>query len=79
MQYRLIQTPNGERLWLPFLAGAAIISAPLWLNNKCCNNQQPQYVQPIYPYPYPQYYPYPYYNYSPNYSYPPVTNNINYN
>ena len=34
MQYRLIHTPNGERLWLPFLAGAAIISAPLWLNNK---------------------------------------------
>ena len=52
MQYRLYQTPNGERFWLPILAGAAIISAPLWLNNKCCNNQQPQYYQPIYQYPY---------------------------
>lgn len=60
------------RLWLPLLAGAAIISAPFWLNgrNTCCNNQQYGMYQPIsygvpqpypqpYPYPYPQPYPYP--------------------
>lgn len=53
------------RLWLPLLAGAAIITAPFWLggrNNNCCNNYpyyQP-YPQPYpYPYPYPQPYPYP--------------------
>lgn len=79
MQYRLFTSPNGERLWLPILAGAAIISAPFWANNKCCNKNQIQFVQPYYPYPYPQYFPYPYYNYNPYSPYSPVTNNINYN
>lgn len=33
------------RLWLPILAGAAIITAPFWLGgrNNCCNNNQPNY------------------------------------
>jgi len=63
---------NGnERLWL--LAGAAILTAPFWLNrnNNCCPPQQnynygypypvypPVYTQP-YPQPYPVPYPYPY-------------------
>ena len=38
MRYQMVYNERGERLWLPLLAGAAIISAPLWLNNnKCCN------------------------------------------
>jgi hypothetical protein len=63
MQYQLVYNDKGERLWIPLLAGAAIISAPLWLNkNNCCNNQYPIYQPyPVYqqqlPYPYP--YPYP--------------------
>lgn len=60
--------PNQQpRLWLPLLAGAAIISAPFWLSgrNNCCNNnygygpyQSVPYPQ-SYPYPYPQPIPYP--------------------
>lgn len=67
MQYQEIINERGERLWIPLLAGAAIISAPFWFGNKCngqnCNNQ------PYYPYygqyaPYPPYpYPYPYQTY----------------
>ena len=40
MQYQEIINEKGERLWIPLLAGAAILSAPFWLikNNKCCNN-----------------------------------------
>lgn len=65
MRYQMVYNERGERLWLPLLAGAAIISAPLWLNNnKCCNQgyYQPQYIAPPYPYPYtnPYLYPYPY-------------------
>ena len=50
---------NDERLWLPFLAGAAIISAPFWFgigrnnNNNCCPYPVPYYPQPYYPQPYP--------------------------
>lgn len=63
MRYQMFYNNRGERIWLPILAGAAIISAPFWLNNqKCCNNQT--YYQP---YPQPQ--PYPQYQY--NYNYPP--------
>ncbi len=54
---------NQTRLWLPLLAGAAIITAPFWLGgrNNCCNNQGYPYPYPQpYPYPYPQPYPYPY-------------------
>ena len=64
------------RLWLPILAGAAIITAPFWLGgrNNCCNNNQPNYMmyqQPI-PYSYPQPYPFPY-----PYPYPyPVSSTI---
>ncbi|MBQ2892295.1 MAG: hypothetical protein IJE45_05325 [Bacilli bacterium] len=66
MQYQLVKGKNGERFWLPIIAGAAILSAPFWFNNKqCCNNQQyyPQYYPyPVYPpqgyYPTPYYYPY---------------------
>jgi hypothetical protein len=66
MQYQLVVNEKGERLWLPIVAGAAILSAPFWLNrpNNCCNNNYYppyQYQQPIYyPQPYPQPYPYPY-------------------
>ena len=51
MQYREIINEKGERLWIPLLAGAAILSAPFWLNNnnKCCNNYYPTPV----PYQYP--------------------------
>ncbi len=68
MQYQLVYNEKGERLWIPILAGAAILTAPLWLGGRqqCCgNNQYPIYPQP-YPYPqpipqpYPQPYPYPY-------------------
>lgn len=81
MQYQLVKGENGERLWLPLLAGAAIISAPLWLNNnKCCGNNQ-GYQAPLYAYPYP--YPYPVYqsNYYPYYGYNnfPPTTQITYN
>lgn len=58
---------DNTRLWLPLLAGAAIITAPFWLggrNNNCCN-------YPVYPQPYPQPYPYPYpYPYPQPYPYP---------
>lgn len=63
MRYQMVYNERGERLWLPILAGAAIISAPLWINgrqcynNNCYNNQQPVYQYP-YPYPYPYQYPY---------------------
>ena len=64
MQYQQVITEKGERLWIPLLAGAAILSAPLWLNNnnKCCNNYYPTPVPYQYPYPVYQqnYYPYPY-------------------
>ncbi len=72
--YRNCCTPyRNERLWL--LAGAAILTAPFWLNrnNNCCPPQQNYnygYPYPIYqqpypqpqplPYPYPVPYPYPY-------------------
>ena len=63
MRYQMVYNERGERLWLPLLAGAAIISAPLWLNNnKCCNQgyYQQQYITPSYPSPYPYPYPLPY-------------------
>ena len=66
------RTCNNERLWLPFLAGAAIISAPFWLglsknnNNNCCYPQY--YPQPVYPQPY----------YPPYQQYPTYSNNYNY-
>ena len=54
---------RNERLWL--LAGAAILTAPFWLNknNNCCPSQTYNYGYPAqqpYPYPYPQPYPEPY-------------------
>lgn len=69
MRYQMVYNEKGERLWLPLLAGAAIISAPLWLNGRQCYGQgcyQQQYAYPYpyptpYPYPYPTPYPYPYY------------------
>lgn len=71
MRYQMFYNNRGERIWLPILAGAAIISAPFWLNNqKCCNNQA--YYQP---YPQPQ--PYPQYQY--NYNYPPYYQPYPYN
>ncbi len=71
MQYQQIVNENGERFWVPLLAGAAILSAPFWLNNnKCCNNTY--YPQP-YPYPYFQPYPYPY---GYQYVQPPIIQNI---
>ena len=82
MRYQMFYNERGERLWLPILAGAAIISAPLWLNgrqcygNNCYNNQQPMYNQQVYPYPYPYSYPYPYPY--PNYQYPYQVTNIQY-
>lgn len=67
MYYNYFPYQNNTRLWLPLLAGAAIITAPFWLggrNNNCCNNQQfipyPQSYPYPYPVPYPQSYPYPY-------------------
>lgn len=64
MRYRMFYNNRGERIWLPILAGAAIISAPFWLNNqKCCNNQG------YYPQPYPVMPP-PYQQYQYNYNYP---------
>ena len=69
MQYQEIINEKGERLWIPLLAGAAILSAPFWLNNnnKCCNNTYypapypyPVYPTNLYPYPYPYSYPYQY-------------------
>lgn len=77
MQYRLVRGANGERLWLPIIAGAAILSAPFWLNNKQCCNNQVAYPQPYYPYPYPVYPP-NYYPYNTYYPYPTSTN-ITYN
>lgn len=67
---------NDQRLWLPLLAGAAIISAPFWLgagrnNNNCCIYPTPYYPQSYYPAPY---YPQPYYNQS----YPAVSETNNY-
>lgn len=79
MQYREYVNANGERFWLPLLAGAAIISAPLWLgaakNNQCCNSQgcmpcgmvvypQVQSAPPIQPMP--NYMNPPYYSYPIN-------------
>lgn len=48
---------NDQRLWLPFLAGAAIISAPFWFgagknNNNCCPYPGGYYPSPYYPQPY---------------------------
>ena len=84
MQYREIINEKGERLWIPLLAGAAILSAPFWLNNnnKCCNNYYPTPVPYQYPYPIYQsnYYPYPYpypYPYQQPYSTYPFVQNIN--
>ena len=54
----MVVNEKGERLWLPIIAGAAILSAPFWLNNRP-NNCCPPYYQPQ-PYYYPQPYPYPY-------------------
>ena len=78
MQYQQIINEKGERLWVPLLAGAAILSAPFWLNNnnKCCNNS----YYPT-PYPYPiytnNYYPYPYtYPYQYPYGTTPLVQNI---
>ncbi len=69
MQFQEIINENGERLWIPLLAGAAILTAPFWLgNNKCCNNNYYPQGQPV-PYPYPVYQT----NYYPNYqTYPYV-------
>jgi hypothetical protein len=62
MQYQMVVNEKGERLWLPIIAGAAILSAPFWLNNRpnnyCPNCYPPQPI--FYPQPYPQPYPYPY-------------------
>lgn len=60
MEYQLYVNENGERLWIPLLAGAAILTAPFWLNRPCCGNNYNNggYVQPM-PYPYPQPMPYP--------------------
>lgn len=69
MRYRMFYNNKGERIWLPLLAGAAIISAPFWFNNqKCCGNNnyyqgypnQPYYPQYQYNYNYPTYYQPPY-------------------
>ena len=72
MQYQEVINEKGERFWIPFLAGAAILSAPFWLNNnkQCCGNNY--YNQP-YPYPLYQtnYYPYPT-PYPYNYQYAPI-------
>ncbi len=83
MQYQVVRGQNGERLLLPILAGAAIISAPFWFNNnnnKCCNNNQ-NFVPAYYPYPvYPQgYYPYPNNYQYPQYQFYPPSTQINYN
>lgn len=59
MRYQMVYNERGERIWLPLLAGAALISAPLWFNNRQCYGQG-CYQQPYpYPYPYPAPYPYP--------------------
>lgn len=68
MQYQQVINEKGERLWIPLLAGAAILTAPFWLNNnKCCNNSYypVPYLYPVYPvnynpYPYQYQYQYPY-------------------
>ena len=70
MQYREFINEKGERLWLPIIAGAAILSAPFWINgnNKCCGGNNNYYSAPA-----PnQYQPYPVYqtNYYPVYTYP---------
>ena len=73
VHYQMFYNERGGRLWLPIIAGAAIISAPFWLNGRqCCGNQQglygnqqpyPQYqynyTYPTTGYPYPYPYPYP--------------------
>ncbi|MBQ8293535.1 MAG: hypothetical protein IJX78_07050 [Bacilli bacterium] len=60
MQYQMVVNEKGERLWLPIIAGAAILSAPFWLNNNRPNNNCcPPYYPPYY-YPQPLPYPYPY-------------------
>ena len=61
MQYQEYINERGERFIIPLLAGAAILSAPFWLNrpnNYCPNCYPPQPY--FYPQPYPQPYPYPY-------------------
>lgn len=70
LQYREFINEKGERLWLPIIAGAAILSAPFWINgnNKCCGGNYNYYSAPA-----PnQYQPYPVYqtNYYPVYTYP---------
>lgn len=67
MQFQEIINEKGERLWVPLLAGAAILTLPFWLNNnnnKCCNNAYYPQGQPV-----PYQYAYPVYqaNYYPNY------------
>jgi len=75
MRYEMFYNERGQRLWLPILAGAAIISAPFWLNGRpCCGNNQGYYPQAgnpqyQYNYTYPQSTA-PQYQY--NYTYPPV-------
>lgn len=60
MQYQMFYNAQGERLWLPLLAGAAIITAPFWLGGRqCCGNQNNYNNQPGYPGAYPYPYPYP--------------------
>ena len=80
MQYQQVITEKGERLWIPLLAGAAILSAPLWLNNnnKCCNNYYPTPVSYQYPYPVYQQNYYPYlYPYQQPYTMYPFVQTIN--
>lgn len=55
----MVINEKGERLWLPIIAGAAILSAPFWLNRPN-NNYCPNCYPPAQPYFYPQPYPYPY-------------------
>lgn len=70
MYYNYFPYQNNTRLWLPILAGAAIIAAPFWLNgrNNCCGNQ-PYYQTYQQPYPYQYQYQYQY-QYPQSYLYP---------
>ncbi len=69
MEYQMVINEKGERLLLPFIAGAAILSAPFWFSNRPNNNcygpncypPQPYYYPQPQPYPYPYPYPVPYY------------------
>ncbi len=83
MQFQEVINDKGERLWIPILAGAAILTLPFWLgnNNKCCNNNYYPQNQPVaYPYPvyqanyYPNYQTYPYVNAYPYPVYQPYPN-----